>query len=224
MIPSISFYNHIAKDYNAHMTESDQEVRKMVMNAFVHLVAAGNVLDFGGGTGLDLPWLLKNNYAIQFLEPSSEMLALAKRSITRSESKLVFVEENMDFHDWSATSLPFKEKLNGILANFAVFNCIEDIQVLFEKLSPLCAPGCKIFATIIDATPIKLFKSYSFKAAIKSLVNMPLVIQNNHKGVTQHVYLHTKSRYKAASSKYFEFVSYLPLKSSHFAILILSKK
>ncbi|MFI5152256.1 MAG: methyltransferase domain-containing protein [Chitinophagales bacterium] len=224
MIPSNQYYDHIAKDYNTHMTESDNQVRNIVMNAFVKLVKAGNVVDFGGGTGLDLPRLLNNQYEVKFLEPSAAMREIAKSSLNSGQARPFFVEENTDFHDWSDTSLPFKEKVDGILANFAVLNCIEDIEFLFEKLSLICTPGCKIMASVIDTFPIKMIGSYSTAVAIKSLLNIPLTTQNNYKGVTQKTFLHTKSHYKTSSFKYFDFVSYSSIKSSHFAMLILSKK
>ena len=39
-----------------------------------------------------------------------------------------------DFRNWNA-GFPFDQKVNAVLANFAVINCIPDIELLFEKLA-----------------------------------------------------------------------------------------
>ncbi|HLK30539.1 MAG TPA: class I SAM-dependent methyltransferase [Puia sp.] len=224
MIPSTAFYNFIASDYNGHMTESDETVRNHVIKTLINTVPDGSVLDFGGGTGLDLQSLIYNRYKVHFLEPSPHMRAIAKKTVPENAENLIVIEENIDFHNWSADNLPFNEKMNGILANFAVLNCIEDIELLFEKLSLISTPHCKIVATVIDTLPAKMIEMYSLKVAIKSFLNIPLSTQNSYKGVTQKTFLHTKLHYKNTSAKYFNFISYSSIKSSHFAILILSKK
>jgi ubiquinone/menaquinone biosynthesis C-methylase UbiE len=223
MILSNAFYDFIAKDYNGQMTKSDYDVRDLVMKIFSHVVPDGSILDFGGGTGLDLPWLL-NKYVVYSLEPSVEMRSIAKVSIKNKTNNPKIVEENTDFHDWSDRYLPFSEKMNGILANFAVLNCIEDIDCLFEKLQLVCAQNGKVVATVLDTSLIKMIKLYSFKVAIKIFLNMPLNTKNNYKVMKQDVFLHTKLQYKSAAKKYFNVVSYSVIKSSHFAVLILSKK
>ena len=49
-----SFYDAVAKDYDSHMTDNDKKARERVGQLFRQYVSKGNVLDFGGGTGLDL--------------------------------------------------------------------------------------------------------------------------------------------------------------------------
>jgi ubiquinone/menaquinone biosynthesis C-methylase UbiE len=223
MILSNAFYDFIAKDYNGQMTKLDYDVRDLVMKIFSNVVPDGNVLDFGGGTGLDLPWLL-NKYVVYSLEPSVEMRSIARASIKNKTDNPKIVEKNTDFHDWSDRCLPFSEKMNGILANFAVLNCIEDIDCLFEKLQLICAQNGRVVATVLDTSLIKMIKLYSFRVAIKLFLNIPLSTKNNYKGMKQDVFLHTKLQYKSAANKYFNVVSYSAIKSSHFAVLILSKK
>jgi hypothetical protein len=152
------------------------------------------------------------------------MRTLAKREAIAQLSKPDFVEQNIDFHNWRKTDLPFQEKMNGVLANFAVFNCVEDIKILFAKLSLICAANCKVVATVIDTSPAKLLESYSFAVAAKSLLNMRLITQNTFRETTQQTFLHTKAKYKFASRKYFKMISYIPVAGSHFAIIIFSKR
>jgi ubiquinone/menaquinone biosynthesis C-methylase UbiE len=224
MISSTSFYNSVAKDYNSHQTKSDSYVRNYVMKKFLNNIPHGNILDFGGGTGLDLPWLLIPKYSVNFLEPSSNMKTLAKVAISENLQQPVFIEENIDFHNWSSDSLPFDERMNGILANFAVLNCIKDIGCLFEKMALVCDRDCKVVATVLDTHAIRMLKAYSLKVAIKRFFKRPLVTETKYNYAIQQTYLHTLSNYKSASRKYFNFISYTSIKASPFALLLLSKK
>ena len=71
---NILYYNAIANEYNDMVdTDADRIVREKVANKFCSIVKASVVLDFGGGTGLDLEWLASNNHTIFFCEPSAGM-------------------------------------------------------------------------------------------------------------------------------------------------------
>ena len=224
MIPSNAFYNSVSKDYNSHQTKLDWYVRNQVRRKFTHDIPYGNILDFGGGTGLDLSWLLTQKYNVKFLEPSPNMRFLAKDAFVDNFHQPVFVEENIDFHNWSSGRLPFEEKIDGILANFAVFNSIEDINCLFEKLVLVCDDNCEVIATVLDTRAMKMIKTHSLKVAIKTLFNKPIITQTKYNGTLHETYFHTLSNYKSAFSKYFNLISYTSIKASPFALLILSKK
>ena len=224
MIPSTSFYNSVAKDYNSHQTESDNYVRNYVMKKFLDNIPYGNILDFGGGTGLDLPWLLTPNYSVKFLEPSSNMRSLAKVAVVDNWQQPIFINGNIDFHNWSSDSLPFEDKMNGILANFAVLNCIKDIDCLFEKLAMVCGTNCRVIATVLDTHAIRMIKTYSLKVAVKLFFKRPVITETKYNCVIQQTYLHTFSNYKSAFRKHFNFISYTSIKASPFALLMLSKK
>ena len=51
--------------------DADKIVRAKVANKFCDIVKDGGVLDFGGGTGLDIQWLTNKNFAVFFCEPSA---------------------------------------------------------------------------------------------------------------------------------------------------------
>jgi ubiquinone/menaquinone biosynthesis C-methylase UbiE len=223
MVSSIYYYDHIAGNYNGHMTDSDNSVRKEVIKIFVANIPGGNILDFGGGTGLDLPGLLSDQYKVFFLEPSTNMRAIAIESVSEKPRKPVIIEERVNFQQWSDNHLPFTEKMNGVLANFAVLNCIPDVDSLFEKLAIICAPLCYVQATVIDVRPLKMIKTHSLKVAAKILFNRQLITRNYFNGIAQDTYLHTLQKYESASGKYFNLVSYKSIHSSNFALLILSR-
>ena len=224
MISSTSFYNSVAKDYNSHQTKSDSYVRNYVMKKFLNNIPNGNILDFGGGTGLDLPWLLSPKCNVHFLEPSSNMRTLAKIAISENSQQPVFIKANIDFKNWTPDTLPFDAKMNGILANFAVLNCIKDIDCLFEKMALVCDRDCKVLATVLDTRAIRMLNTYSLKVAVKRFFKRPLETDTKYNCVTQQTYLHTLSNYKSASRKHFNFISYTSIRASPFALLILSKK
>ena len=58
---NISYYNEIAADYDAILQKdvNNTAVRLKLAAKFTTLVKSGRVLDFGGGTGQDLGWLLQ---------------------------------------------------------------------------------------------------------------------------------------------------------------------
>src|SRR5690349_3489834 len=74
-ISSTAFYNHIAEDYNAQMNQDphNERIRTETAGYLKSILRQGVVLDFGGGTGLDLPWLLQHNYKVIFCEPAPNM-------------------------------------------------------------------------------------------------------------------------------------------------------
>ena len=224
MIPSTLFYNSVAKDYNSHQTKSDSYVRNYVMKKFLNNIPHGNILDFGGGTGLDLPWLLIPKYSVNFLEPSSNMRTLARVAVINNWQQPIFNEQNIDFHAWTPGAVPFEEKMNGILANFAVLNCIKDIDCLFEKMALVCDRDCKVVATVLDTRAMRMLKTHSLKVAVKRIFKRPLVTETKYNYAIQQTYLHTLSNYKSASRKHFNFISYTSIKASPFALLLLSKK
>jgi ubiquinone/menaquinone biosynthesis C-methylase UbiE len=224
MYSSTEYYDKVAAEYDSHMTATDQAVRRLVEKIFAEKINGGFVLDFGGGTGLDLPWLLKKGYSVYFLEPSSNMRSIAKEALKGLRIKPVIVERQIDFHSWSERNLPFTEKMQAILANFAVLNCIPDIECLFEKLAMVCASRCLFLATVLNTKPSRLLKSHSFPVAVKGLLNRKLVSRNEFKGVNQETFLHHINAYKSACRKHFDFLSCKPVPFSDFAILTLYKK
>jgi len=222
VIPGAAFYDAVASDYNSHMTENDRRAREIIRNQFTAIVSPGNVMDFGGGTGLDLPWLTaNNNYRVFFLETSANMRAVAKQ---QHGNDVNFIENTIDFNDWSPMHLPVKEKMDGILANFAVLNSIQNMDSFFEKMALICNSGCKLFLTVLDSRLPIIIKKYPFKTWLTYVMQRRLAITNRYNNITHTTYIHSLSVLKAASAGQFNFISYKPIAFSNFVLLILSKK
>jgi ubiquinone/menaquinone biosynthesis C-methylase UbiE len=219
----IAFYDSIARDYDTLMTDQDAEIRLRIQSMFGSYLTSGNVLDFGGGTGLDLPGLLSRNYNVFFLEPALNMRHIAKARCSMN-NHVVFVEDATDFHDWSKQQLPFAEKMNGVMINFGVLNCIRDLDVLFDKIALITARGSYIFAVVLQADIIHVLRRYSVFSALRLLFLPTLTILNRHNGVYHDTYVHTKKSIVRSAARHFDFRCYHPLESSDFAIVVLQAR
>lgn len=218
----LSFYDSIADQYENHLTENDRKARTQIKAIFNEYVKEGIVLDFGGGTGLDLPWLLNKFYKIHFLEPSQNMRKRAKRKYS-DNSKINFLNENLDFNNWEYEKPPFTEKVDGVLANFAVVNCIPKVNFFLKKISLVCKSRAHIIITAIDPSFISVVKNYSPLVAFKLLFNGRLTVLNKNEGVYHETYLHSIREIKEASQE-FELIQVSKISHSNFIGLVLFKK
>lgn len=225
ILSSNSFYDLIAPEYNSYLqSEQNDRVRKHITRIFIATIPTGIVADFGAGTGLDTLWLTEYYLKVYFLEPSSQMRRMAKANLRKHENKILFVEENIEFNNWSLSNLPFAEKVDGILANFAVLNCIPDVSQLFEKIALICKPGGHIVATVLDVRWQALLKKHSLKALMLALIHKTPTIYSSYKGFGHTTYLHSIRDLKKFSGKYFYWKNYIEVKGSPFALMILKRK
>jgi SAM-dependent methyltransferase len=224
LLPPPDFYDLIAEDYDHYLSEADRQVREIVKDEFLTKVNGKNVLDFGAGTGLDMLWLSSNYDHLFFLEPAINMREIAKRSTADTRHKIIFVEDHLDYSSWTPSDLPFATKLDGVLANFGVLNCIADISLFFDKIALLCNAGCYFIATVVDSTLKAVIKYYSLKTVIQNLLNDQAVVYSNNRLADHKTYIHTIKHYKAAANNNFEFINYTSLNLSNLALLILRKK
>src|SRR3569832_2166660 len=112
---NIQFYDSIAEEYKALDSQepSNTIVREKVKDRFLDTVQGTAVLDFGGGTGLDLEWLSQRFTKVYFCEPSEKMRAQAIRFNAEKlkGNPVVFLNNNQsDFQTWTVSN-PFIEKL-----------------------------------------------------------------------------------------------------------------
>ncbi len=226
---NVTYYNSIAAEYDAILDkdEANAVIRAKMADTFTRLVHKNSrVLDFGGGTGQDLGWLLSSPYSVLFCEPSADM-----RSVAMERSKQAFPaagisflnDGSADFRNWQ-TGVPTGTQVDGVLANFAVFNCIPDIELLFEKLAMVLKPGGTVLALILDNSLKKRFQ-YSIKGTLQSFFNRrPLNIIINHNGRQQLVYIHSNRSIKKALGHYFSCKQITPLQGLGFSICQLEKK
>jgi SAM-dependent methyltransferase len=222
-----SYYNSIAEEYNLLMeqTPANKLAREAMKEYFLAKVKPGIVLDFGGGTGADLKWMCDAGYSIYFCEPSEGMRARAEElSREISDRTPVFLDnEKTDFTKWNLEK-PFKTEADAVLANFAVLNCIDDIDLLFRKLSQVMKPGAQLMALVLERSAKTLVRHYLKNVLSSLILGRPLMIGVHHKKESFSAYLYTTSRIRNASVSYFEFVQNQRLENTPFSLLHLVRK
>ena len=218
----ISFYDSIADKYDHQLTEDDKKAREEISTIFRENVPQGTVLDIGCGTGLDLPWLLSSGYDVIALEPSDMMRNIAMKKY--SGERVHFVEKNLNFKLWSEQQLPFDKKLDGLLANFAVLNCIKDVRKFFDKAALLCKPNAHAVITIINPVFASIVRNYSPIVALRLVFSNSLTILNKNEGIYHETYLHTITAIRRACQKDFDIKSITPISFSNFMAMTLSRK
>jgi SAM-dependent methyltransferase len=226
---NISYYDEIANSYNEILNRenSNKVVRQQVKEKFTSLLQPGQwVLDFGGGTGLDLEWLTANKYNILFCEPS---VIMKQKAVQYNNSKLhnraiLFLDrDKTDFSTWHA-NLPFSQKVDGILCNFGVINNIPDIELLFKNFALVTKPGGQFVALFLDRSLKKMWKWHR-RNTIRSLVHgTPFSMYVQYKEHQQIVFVHSVKEIKKAASSFFVYVSHDCLGESGFILIHLVRK
>ncbi len=223
---NISYYDDIAVEYNSMVNKnSDMAVRQKVADKFSSIIRYSTVLDFGGGTGLDLRWLTDTSNKVFFCEPSNAMREIAvATSRNLINQNIIFLDEiATDFRQWNK-QLPFTEKVDAVLANFAVINCIPIIELLFRNLALLIKPGGNVIAVVLSKASNKKFTS-NLRQILRSLIfNKPISIDIQHQNHQQTVYIYSINEIIRAAKKDFIFCSSERLPDSDFTLIHLIRK
>jgi SAM-dependent methyltransferase len=224
---NISYYNAIAGSYDAILSNdaANQVVRTKVAAYFTKLVKGGHVLDFGGGTGQDLGWLLHHHYHILFCEPSYAMRQIAlERSMKEfPAADILFMDDqNTDFRNWD-DNYPFEKKMDAVLANFAVINCIPDISLLFEKMAKTLNPGGTVLMLMLDNSLKKRLRT-NMKGTVRSwFTGNPVDFFVDYNGNRQLVYIHSVKEIKKALADKFEFKNFERLEGFGYCLIHLTR-
>jgi SAM-dependent methyltransferase len=225
---NISYYDKIASDYDLILNQNGNNklIRDNTASKFRDIVKGDCVLDFGGGTGLDLYWLDQANYRIIFCEPSREMRQIAiNRQINElPNANIQFLgDREVDFRNWN-DEFPFKEKVDAILANFAVVNCIPDIKLFFEKIALAVKPGGIVIALILKNGLLRRLQS-NLKGTLKSVfTGYPTEFYVDFKDNRQLVYIHTIKSIRRASAGNFQLVRIEQLEKFGYDLIHLERK
>jgi SAM-dependent methyltransferase len=224
---NINFYDFIADDYDQILEQdkSNESIRKIVADKFCSSVNKGIVLDFGGGTGSDIKWLIENNYKVIFLEPSPKMRKKAVNNNNQAVStgKLIFLDDNQsNISNWDS-QLPF-EKLDGVLCNFAVLNNIFDLRSLFQKLAIAIKQHGQLMALVLKTNPEKLRRRSLVRTITAKILGKPLKTFTRYGTHQQTVYLHSLNQIKKASCGLFYFQSSQTIEDSDFILIHLNRK
>jgi SAM-dependent methyltransferase len=225
---NIAFYDELADNYDSILEQdsSNKIIRQLVAEKFCKTVERGWILDFGGGTGLDMKWLTENGYKIFFCEPSPGMKQQAinyNNNILHSADIVFLNDFSADFKTWS-DNFPVPEKVNGILSNFAVINNIYELKLLLKSFASVLYAGGHLIALILDNN----FQRKSLKKILDALTSFvfrkPIKFYVRNKADKQIVYIHSLRQIKQASEPYFHFCSLDSFPEPGFALLHLTKK
>jgi SAM-dependent methyltransferase len=225
---NISYYDAIAAEYDAILEkeETNSIVRAKVAAWFKSSVKSGYVLDFGGGTGQDLGWLLAHPYQVIFCEPSASMrrIAVERGKYEFPDIPVSFLDDSQtDFRNWSA-GFPFMQKVYGVLANFAVLNCIPDLELFFEKMAIVTLPGGMVIALLLDNSLIKRLRS-NLKGTLRSFFSgEPVHFEIEYKGERQLVYIHSVRAIRRSLAGKFELKHVEQLSGFGFCLIQLIRK
>lgn len=225
---NISFYDEIAGQYDELLAKeaSNRQVRQQVKELLLQASPTGTVLDFGGGTGLDLGWLTAHHYHIIFCEPSAGMREEAiryNREVLQNDNIVFLENEQTDFTQWQEL-LPFSQPVDAVLANFGVLNAIPDINLLFHKLAPVVKPGGHLLAVILERPFKKMWQWHRRNALGTLFLGKPFVMYVWHKLCRQTVYVHTPRAVQLAAVPYFECRSCKAVTGTSFILLHLVRR
>jgi SAM-dependent methyltransferase len=223
-----SYYDEIAADYEVILNQDSANavIREKIANKFTGLVKTGRVLDFGGGTGMDMGWMLQQHYQVIFCEPAEAMrqVAIARVQHEFNNAGISFLPGNAtDFRQWSPM-FPLDKPVDAALANFAVLNCIPDITLLFEKLALVIKPGGVLIALILDNSLAKRWRS-NFKGTLQSFFsNAPVSFYIDYHDRRQFVYIHSTRAIKKSLANYFTLTHVEPLHGLGFCLVHAVRK
>jgi ubiquinone/menaquinone biosynthesis C-methylase UbiE len=222
----VSYYDLIADDYDSILEQTDKRVRSKVAEKFKRVTPSGTVLDFGGGTGLDLQWLAEKYTRVYFCEPSAGMKNKAIERTDKSvhKGKIVFVDDAFsDFKKWE-TNGPFDEKVDAILANFAVVNCIDDITGLFKSLSLVIKPGGNLMILVLENRFLKLLKHNPVRLFKYKVFDKPLSASALYKEYTHVAHIYSNRAIRRASDVYFNWIDQGYMEKDNFSLIHLKRK
>lgn len=217
------YYDAIADRYDQTVDHDpfNEKIRSKVASAFLsHIPPRSTVLDFGGGTGKDLAWLLDQKYCIVFCEPSANMRAkaIAYCRSRGSADRVRFLEgDATDFNNWQKKEI-FPGTVQGVLSNFAAVNCISNLRLLFKNLRTVTSTDAHILMLILNSNLSQRWK-YNRRATVWSLLTGQTVEYfTSFEGHKQRVYLHSRASLRAASRPYFSNMSVEKVAGSNFSI------
>jgi SAM-dependent methyltransferase len=223
---NISYYNEIAEQYDQIMDadRGNEQVRQKLKEKLRSLLVAGWVIDFGGGTGLDLEWLSEAGYKIYFCEPSEAMRERAKAlySFEKLQRNIIFLEkEKADFTKWGPMP-PFAGKADALIANFGVVNYIPDLKWLFQNLATVLQSGAPMLLVTLNIPFRKRLKWHRRNAFWSLLSGKTFVMYIDHNQERQTVFVHSTNKIRKAAERFFHFRESEPLEG--FSLLHLTRK
>lgn len=228
-ISSNKFYDSIASGYDAKMNEDpgNERVRNIVKRiALEYLDTNQLAMDFGGGTGLDVPWLSENSKTVYFCEPSEKMLEIAIDRIRQHKFENVVLLNHTDFRKFDTEDLNIKKgSLDFVLSNFAVFNSIYELNELFKHLSMLIRPNGILLVTVLSVFPGKKMRLNLLNRITDfvrfNFTSRSWVLKEREGHVT---IVHTDKMMRSEAKKHFVLIKKESIKHSMFTLYTFRRK
>jgi len=200
---NMSYHDQVAEEYNAVMDghRPNEWIRQRVKEKFCSLVTPGKVLDFGGGTGLDLGWLTKEGYEVVFCEPSVGMRSHAIAFATHMGLNVRFLEgAAADFTNWDSKG---GLKVDAILSNFGPLNYIPDLSSLFRSAAGIIRPGGYFVLLVLHFPFAKRWKWHRRNALVSLLTGSTFKMYIPYKNHKQSVFVHTEKEIRETAAPWF---------------------
>jgi SAM-dependent methyltransferase len=202
----LNVYDPLAGDYDEKI-EGDRTnalVREYVrVKCKALLTKNARVLDFGGGTGLDLYWLSPLALQIYFCEPSSKMREKAVQRVKNEDLNNVRFMDGIDFRVWNEESFS-GNRIDLVLANFGVLNSILEIQSLFRALWEYTSPDAKVVICVLNVFP----KNYKMIKPLQKAIDRLRLIFTNKSYITEgkdhKAIIHSLPKLISSSAPYFK--------------------
>jgi len=220
---AIDYYNSISNKYDDLLNTNPLHkiIRDEVKQYFVKNVNGKLVLDFGGGTGSDLPWLLEAGFSVIFCEPAEKMKGIAVENVKKmnsSEKVLFLTNESSDYKSWSKDNLPFEGKADAVLSNFAVLNSIKELNTLAEKLALITGESSHLIVVVLNVKTKYLIR-HSINILKSIIKGNGLTVNIKHENTYLTTYLHRQKFLIKSMSKYFKVIRCFTLSDDSFLLI-----
>ncbi|HTI07196.1 MAG TPA: glycosyltransferase [Puia sp.] len=233
-----SYHNQAADSYDQTMDKdpANKIIRQRVKEKLCSLLPSGRVLDFGGGTGLDLEWLTTQSYQVIFCEPSVPMRekAIHYNDTILQSDRITFLDtDKTDFATWHR-ELPFTQKCDAVLSDFGALNYIPDIELLFNNMARVLKPGGHFVLLILKLNLTKRWRWHRRNTVKSLLFRTPYILYipydqpsaaGDKNSVAeegrQTVFVHSVKEIREAAAPYFNFCKEESLEAYDFTLIHL---
>lgn len=123
---------------------------RVQQEALAYFPPGARILEIGCGTGTDALYFAKNGFQMNAVEPSGEMLQIARQKITAAglADSVNFVQGHVEnLHRLFPREL--FESFDAIFSNFGALNCIASLKYFAEAAANLLKPNGTILLNIM---------------------------------------------------------------------------
>jgi SAM-dependent methyltransferase len=147
-----AFHNELAPRYDAHVSTNTCDI--LARQAFVELATqclspGSTVLDFGCGTGIDALQYARKGYRVLAYDNSAGMIAQLEQRCTAEIASGKITAWSEPYPSF-LTRFLLTPPPSAVLADFAVFNSIQDLEPLFDMFAQTLAPPGWVICSLLN--------------------------------------------------------------------------